>query len=236
VTRSLKKRRERFFVEEAARVLGKAWSLGPDREHPDFLVTEDAQQFGLEVAQIFNGPRRRAGSAMKEKESNVQRRVKVLRIEYEAASNIPLSVKFTGTLTAETMAKVVPALVAEDFASKPFGHHAVVDVANGLRVFATKAIRSDWFSVNDRVGWINSDPTPLISGLIDKKSEKLPKYIEAAGPDMRLLIVADRTYNSGKLMLEDCPSLNLRGFRAVYFFSYPESVTVSIAPLLTGTG
>jgi hypothetical protein len=113
---------------------------------------------------------------MKEMESNIQRRVEVLRTEYEAASNIPLSVKFAGTLTAETMAKVVPALVAEDFASKPFGHHAVVDVANGLRVFATKAFRADWFNVNDRVGWINSDPTPLISDLIDKKSEKLPKY------------------------------------------------------------
>ena len=139
-----------------------------------------------------------------------------------------------GTIKAATIATVIPALVAEDFASKPLGHHVVIDVTNRLRVFATKAIRADWFSVNDRVGWANSNPTTLIADLIKMKSEKLPN-MEAAGPDMRLLIVADRTYNSGKLMLEECPLLNLRGFLAVYFFSYPKSVTVSIAPPLAGT-
>jgi hypothetical protein len=111
VTRPLKKRLERFFVEEAAKSLRKAWGIGPDREHPDFLVTEGTQQFGLEVAEIFNGPRRRAGSAMKEMESNIQRSVGVLRNEYEAVSNnIPLSVKFLGNIKAATIATVIPAL------------------------------------------------------------------------------------------------------------------------------
>ncbi len=226
VTRSLQKRRERFFVEEAKRVLGKTWSLGPDCEHPDFLVTEDARQFGLEVAEIFNGPMRRAGAAMKEMESNQQRSIELLRTEYEATSNIPLSVKFAGTLNAKTMAKVVQALVAEEFASKSLGHQVVIDVAKGLRVFATKAIRPDWLRVNARVGWVNANPTTLINDLIEKKSKKLPKYLEAAGPDVRLLIVADRIYNSGKMMLEERTSLNLRGFQVVYFYSYPDSVTV----------
>jgi hypothetical protein len=229
VTRLLQKRRERFFVEEAARALNKAWRVGPDRLHPDFLVTEGTHQFGLEVAEIFKGPLKKAGSAMKEMESNVQRSIELLRTEYEAASNIPLSVKFAGTLKAETKAKVIQALVAEEFGSKPLGHHAVIDVAKGLRVFATRAIRPDWLSVNDCVGWVNANPTTLIADLIQKKSKKLPKYLEAAGPDMRLLIVADRIHNSGKMVLEERPSLNLRGFRVVYFYSYPDSVTVSCA-------
>jgi hypothetical protein len=232
VTRPLKKRLERFFVEEAAKSLRKAWSIGPDREHPDFLVTEGAQQFGLEVAEIFQ--RATKASRFGHEGDGIQHPAE--RWSPSAVSNnIPLSVKFVGNIKAATIATVIPALVAEDFASKPLGHHVVIDVTNRLRVFATKAIRADWFSVNDRVGWVNSNPTTLIADLIKMKSEKLPKYMEAAGPDMRLLIVADRTYNSGKLMLEDCPSLNLRGFRAVYFFSYPESVTVSIAPPLAGT-
>ena len=85
-----KKKRERFFVEAAAKLMNKTWSLGPDREHPDFLVTEGAQQFGLEVSEIFTGRRDRAGSAMKEKESKAQRAVDALRREYEAITNIPL--------------------------------------------------------------------------------------------------------------------------------------------------
>ena len=44
------------MTEEAAKFMGKTWDVGPDREQPDFLVTEGAQQFGLEVSEIFAGP------------------------------------------------------------------------------------------------------------------------------------------------------------------------------------
>jgi hypothetical protein len=46
MTKSVQKKRERFFAEEAARLLGEAWDLGADREHPDFLVTEGSKKFG----------------------------------------------------------------------------------------------------------------------------------------------------------------------------------------------
>ena len=49
MTRPTQKRRERFFVEEAAKLLGKTWILAEDREHPDFIVTEGEQRLGLEV-------------------------------------------------------------------------------------------------------------------------------------------------------------------------------------------
>jgi len=57
MTRQSKKMRERFFVEEAARFLGRKWVLGADREHPDFLVTDGAEQFGVEVSEILRGHR-----------------------------------------------------------------------------------------------------------------------------------------------------------------------------------
>jgi hypothetical protein len=66
MTREGQKRRERFFVEEAAKLLGKTWDLGQDREHPDFLVTDGAQRFGLEVSELFKGPQGESGSAMKQ--------------------------------------------------------------------------------------------------------------------------------------------------------------------------
>ena len=114
MTRPVKKKRERFFVEEAARSLGKTWGLGEDREHPDFIVAEDSRQFGLKVCEIFMGPQNRDGSAMKAKESITQSRVNALQVECEAVANIPLNVRFVGYMSAENIAMVVPALVAEN--------------------------------------------------------------------------------------------------------------------------
>jgi hypothetical protein len=230
VTLPSQKNRERFFIEEAAKLLGKTWSLGPDRERPDFTVTEGTQQFGIEVCGIFTGPQNRAGSKMKEAEAKTQQAVNALRHEYETKQNIPLSLKFVGDMCAENMATVVPALVAEDLASKPVGHHVVIDADKGsarLRVHVTRALQSDWFSVNDRVGWLDCYPIDRIVEEIEKKSKKLPRYREYAGlDDIRLLIVANRIMNSGKLSLQELPALDTLGFQVVYFFSYPECVTV----------
>jgi hypothetical protein len=143
LTRPFQKKQERFFAEEAARSLGKTWNLGGDRENPDFVVTEGAQQFGLEVCDVFMGLQNRAGAAMKAKESATQRRMNALRREYEAIADIPLTVKFVGDTCADNMATVVAALVAEDLPSKPIAHHVVVDSSSGLRVHVTKAYRPE---------------------------------------------------------------------------------------------
>jgi hypothetical protein len=230
MTLPLKKNRERFFVEAAAKLMGKTWTIGPDREHPDFLVTEGAQQFGLEVCEIFAGQQGRAGSAMKEMESHGQQTVDALRREYEAISNIPLVVKLVGDVCAENLALVVPALVAEDLASKPVSYQAKIDLNTGLRaglrVYVTKAFRPNWFSMKDRVGFVDLDPMPRIVAEVKKKSEKLPQYRQEVGSDIRLLIVADHINNSGKLMLEEQASLDMMGFQEAYFLPYPESVIV----------
>ena len=226
LTRPVKKKRERFFVEEAARSLGKTWSLGEDREHPDFVVAEDGQQFGLEVRDIFMGPQGRAGSAMKEKESITQRDVNALRLEYETIANIPLIIKFVGVMSAANMATVVPALLAADLPSKPVTYHFVIDTGTGLRAHVTKALGPDWYSVNDRVGWVDRNLQNIIANAIETKSKELTRYQAAAGPDIRLLLVADRILNSGKLLLEERVAFDFHGFQAVYFFPYPESAVV----------
>ncbi len=191
VTRLSKKSQERFFVEEAAHLLGKNWILGPDREQPDFIVAEDALQFGLEVSEIFAGPQSSSGAAMKRMESQTQRVVNSLRNEYEATTSIPLVVKFVGNMRAENFAAVIPALIAMDFASKEIGHHAVLDEGKGLRVHATKGFRTDWYSVNHRVGWVDLRPQQQIDQAIERKSKELSSYMSAAGSDVRLLLVAN---------------------------------------------
>lgn len=230
MVQQLKKNRERFFAESVASLLHKSWDLGADREGPDFLVTEGKQQFRLEVCEVFTGPKSQDGSTTKKTESKTARAIDALRREYEAITNIPLRVKLVGDACAEILALVVPALVAGNFASKPIAHQVVITLNTGLRaglrVYVTKALRPDWFSVNDRVGWVDHDPMPRITAAVMEKSKKLPQYQQAAGWDVRLLVVADRINNSGKLTLKERAHLNLQGFRTVYFFSYPENVRI----------
>ena len=230
MTRPAQKRRERFFVEQAANLLGRAWHIGPDREHPDFVVTEGDHHFGLEVHEIFTGKQDESGSSMKKLESNKQNSIDKLRRDYEAATSITLRVLFVGNTDVKNLATVVPALLAANFASKALGYHCVIDPTSGLRLRVSKALRADWHSVDHRVGLFNLDPMPRIVDAVEKKSQKLAEYSRAAGSDIRLLVVADRHSNSGKLTLGETPDeispLDTKGFRSVYFFSYPESVTV----------
>lgn len=224
MTRPSTKRLERLFVEEAARHLKRAWSIGPDRETPDFIVNEGTHQFGLEVCEIFKGRKGKAGSHMKTAESHTQKVIDSLRKQYEAKHEIPLRVRFLGDMSKKNVPELVSRLEAIRFAHKPIGHQVVIDDDDGLRVFVTRSYRSGWFSVNHRVGWVARNPISRIAAAIIEKSQKLPQYTKAAGEDIRLLIYANRVANSGKLLLEDRPELELRGFKAVYFFSYPESV------------
>jgi hypothetical protein len=166
---------------------------------------------------------------MKRAESGVHRQFEAPRREYEAITPTTLRVQVVGRLGPENMGSIVPALIAADLASKPIGHHLVMDQDNGLRLHVTKALRPGWLSVNQRVGWVDRNPLPIILDAISKKSHGLERYRAAAGPDIRLLLVADRIHNSGKLMLDDMAALDTQGFQAVYVFPYPESVMTFVA-------
>src|SRR5882672_6856874 len=164
MTKSAQKREERFFAEEAARLLSRAWDLGIDREHPDFVVTEGKEQFGLEVSQIFVGPQGGHGSSLKAAEANIQRIVNKLQRLYENIESVPLIVKFVGNMDADNLATVVPALLAQDLPSRPVGYQFVHDTTVAhptrarLRVHITRGSRPNWFSVNDRAGFVYRNP------------------------------------------------------------------------------
>lgn len=226
MTRQAQKDRERFFVEEASRLLGRNWLLGPNRERPDFIVTEGTHQFGLEVSEIFTGPQERSGSKMKKSESNTCKMIESFRRKYESAHDIPLTVKLVGTASASNLATVVASLIDRNLEEERIGHHYVFDTNDGLRVHVTKSFRREWYSVDDRVGFVDRSAINQIVDAVSSKAKELPRYQAAAGADVRLLVVADRFLNSGKLILEGRPHVDRRSFDTVYFFSYPETVTV----------
>ncbi len=155
-----------------------------------------------------------------------------LRAQYEAAENIPLDVKFVGDLGSENLQTAIPSILAQDISSKLTGYHFVYDTTLAhphrarLRVHVTKALRGNWYSVNDRVGFADRNPEAIIAAAIKSKAGELEHYKDVAGPDVRLLLVADRIYNSGKLTLDKNTAFDLCGFTSVYLLPYPEDLIV----------
>ena len=222
----MNKAQERFFVEEAARSLGLQWEVGEDRESPDFLIEDGRCRFGLEVSELFAGPVGNRGATRKAAESIHQKTIDRCRRAYEKERDVPLGVKILGNVTKEAMEGLLAILLAQDLARMRPGERFEVEISDQFKVHVTRALRHQWFQVNDRVGWVNTNPLPMIEAAVAKKSELLNTYREVAGADIRLLLVANRMFASGKLQLVENSTVDTRGFRVVYFFSYPETVKV----------
>lgn len=227
MTRLIQKRFERIFVKEAIRSLGVEWIIFEERDPPDFIIADGDNHFGLDVVDIFVGSQDGHGSQMKRAESDTQKLLNNLRRQYEAEANVNLCVKFLGRLAPDTLAKVVPELVALDLAAKPLAYQTAFEIQVGfeapLKLFVTKGNRSEWFARGDRAGFVTRNPDPIIAAEIAKKGKKLAQYKSLVGDDVRLLLVANRIPNSGKIGAKTESAFDFCGFSAVYFFPYPEN-------------
>ena len=230
MTRAAQKRFERAYVEEAIRSLGVGWSIHEECDPPDFIIADGGHHFGLDVADIFHGRRTASGSAMKKAESDMQKQLDNLRCQYEARTGVTLWVKFVGRIAPDTLAKVVPELIALDLAAQPLAYQTTVEILCGLeaplKLHVTKSNRPDWLAVDHRVGFVTPTPDPFIAAEIAKKSRNLAQYKSVVVDDVRLLLVADRIKNSGKMGHTTDGAFDFCGFKAVYFFPYPEKAFV----------
>ena len=230
MTKPAQKRRERFFVEQAIYSLGAGWTIREERDPPDFIIADGDHLFGLDVVDVFGGSRNEHGSLTKRAESDTQKHLNSLRHQYEAKTGVNLCVKFLGRIASDGLANVVSELVALDLASKPMTYQTVVEIQTGLdaplKLYVTKTNRSEWFAMSDRVGFVTPNPDAILAEEIARKSKKLAQYKSLVGEDVRLLLVADRIQNSGKIGDMTHGAFDFHGFRAVYFFPYPEKVLV----------
>ena len=224
----MNKSQERFFVYQASRALGVRWDVLEERESPDFLIRERSQTFGLEITEVFNSPTGKKGSKLKEAESINQRTIDFYRELYVERGGPPLSVKILGHADDHTMNDLVESLLSQNLASMRHCEEIKLQISDHVKAYVTKTLRHNWHLIDDRVGWVNQSPIRIIQNSVAKKSESLQAYENAAGPDIRLLLVANRTRASGmlKVKADQMISLDTYGFQVVYFFSYPESVKV----------
>ena len=224
--RQLKKHKEQSEAYQASWKLGEEWQL-EDRESPDFLVTSAGRCFGLEVTSCHIGPKTRKGSAERAKESSNHQGLTEIRARYEAAGGVGLNLRYRGQVSANAADELLLALLNTGFETRTlFDPPERLDLSDAM-VYVHATPNVSWLILNDRAGWVSQDGS-FLQREIDLKAKKLPTYRQAFD-DIRLLVVADRIYNSGKLQLQDGFRPLLRGFDAVYFFSYPSSVSAFYA-------
>jgi hypothetical protein len=212
---------EESMAFQASLKLGEEWQLVA-REAPDLLVKTEKGEFGLEVSQCYIGRQGRKGSVARRDESANQDWLNGIRAEYERRAGVSLHLRFLGSRSEAVGQNLLQALLATDFSSRSSYGSLKVPFEGG-KAWAFQTPNASWIVVNDRVGWVSNDGA-VLQRVIDSKARKLAGYRQAIG-DVRLLVVADGIYGSGKLQLEAGFRPHLRGFDAVYFFAYPRSVS-----------
>ena len=136
-----------------------------------------------------------------------------------------MSAKFLGDLSHDH----VDDLAKQMYRSTPrYPGSSITFEAVGVKVFVTPLpanfdTYSRWLLVNDRVGWLRGIRAVELQRAIDKKAANLGLYKQKY-QSTDLLLVADRTFNSGRLDASDNLAVQNPGFRVIYFMSYPESV------------
>jgi hypothetical protein len=215
---------ERIYAEKAAALLSADWLLVEIPEPLDFEVRSGAETFGLEVRQIFVDVEADFGSPAKRDESKNRRAISALTKRYYEACGPTISAKFLGELPDDT-----DDLVESMVSNAPlYAEHSKTIEVSGMKVFMTPLPvsfpnYSRWTFVNDKVGWLRRVTTADLQHAINKKEGNLALYKKKCDK-IELLLVADRTFNSGKLIEADKPEVTNPGFRAIYFMSYPESI------------
>ncbi|RCK29489.1 hypothetical protein [Thalassospira lucentensis] len=228
------KQSERHFVETTANLLGLNWEIIDQKERPDFIIDQNGNKFGLEVTEIFNGQKTPKGSAkQKQQEAHRFSQLQSLRQSYENKTGVKLYLRFLrsptnniqGNISDIELNQIEEALQIENFQEKEWGFGKMLGLPSGGKIQITIYRYSNWIIINDEVGFVLQSPTDKIQASINEKSTKLEKYIERAGKDIRLLIIANRLNNSGKIRIadnnDDVSQINKRGFSNIYFLSYP---------------
>ncbi len=216
---------ERIYAEKAIELLAVNWALADIPEPPDFEVQSGASRFGLEICQVFVGRENSYGSPQKRGEASNSSLVSKLAEQYYELDGRPINAKVFGSLSNENILPIAQALV-NSAPPSPWKNASIC--FGGIKVFVTALPASmtrysRWTMAGDRVGWARQVSSNALQAAIDKKYERLQLYKEKYA-EIDLLLVADRTFNSGRLLPPEVFDITNPGFRSVYFLSYPESI------------
>jgi hypothetical protein len=225
VTREADKNRERLFVECCARLLGANWSVLEQREAPDFLMSDGTATFGLEVTQAYSDEETASGSKLRRKEGDAQKVMQKIRREHKRITGLTIDAMFFGRPLKDDVADIVAQLISLNLADRPIGVWQEFGTSSVMRPRARRSFHPMWTILKDSAGWVDRRGSTHVQRAVSKKTLKLQEYRSQGMEDIRLLVVADSTLNSGKVALGEDDAIDIMGFNAVYFLRHPLDVS-----------
>lgn len=227
MTRSVQKTEERIYAEQTAILLGEEWDIrepGNEREWPDLLVDSASGTFGLEVRKIYADEASKGSLKRREESLRAERLREVADIYYSGAMP-PIRLQFYGDPVdaenlASELASIVPSMQVWERKKVVCGVNSWMYV---WRLPDECEEYRKWDIISDRVGWVGVLDPDVVQRAIHRKSSRLESYKKHI-EDVRLLLVCDRTMNSGKNLFDEYPNLDQSGFDQIYLLSFPDDL------------
>ncbi len=222
------KNKELIFAHQMANALGQAWDIASspnEREWPDLIVTDGRSKFGLEVREFTKDRESNEGSKLRKLESNNSLWMRQLVSQYYSHSTRPIKVEILGKL--ESRDDILPMLFKFSKTAHEWQHQCL-KLGTKAIIHITKLpdqfSRYDhWKYISDRTGWVRKMCVNDLKPMIASKEKNLEKYRTHLN-DVRLMLVADPTFNSGMVSFAN-EQINLPStFNQVYLFIYPKEV------------
>ena len=226
---------EIMYAKKAGELLDESWEVEPspnEVSYPDLIVTAESGKFGLEVSEVYLDESSK-GSTKKAYEKNNLKNIKNLASTYYKTTGSSINVKFLGDCNIGRNNQLLNAIIGEVKHLSEFEQKRI-EPYNGCAIYIRRlpdqlGEYKKWSYVSDRVGWVSNIDKDVIDRVIVRKAKNLQKYAKKIS-DVRLLLVSDRIYNSGKARLVSDIICDACGFSRVYYLSYPEAIWQLTAP------
>lgn len=226
MTRHHQKELELIYAEKAAELLNEFWKIGAapnETAWPDLLVTIESGTFGLEVREIYLDESSK-GSTKKANEKKNLENIQKLADAYYNTNYPPIKVDLLGNIKVHD--QLLNAIISEVHQLNEFEQRRIElysDCVIYMRRLPDNMNKyKRWNYVSDKVGLVRNLGEDIIKRVIFEKSKKLSKYSKNIS-DVRLLLVSNRMFNSGKAQLNNEISFDRCGFNTIYYLSYPET-------------
>lgn len=227
MTSTSQKEMEKIYAAKAADLLGEAWdiSASDDEENwPDLIIRHHGKVFGVEVREVFLDEGRKGSKRKAGERSNMLALATIAGMYYRQAGS-PIRVNTLGSL--EDKEQILLALQDTPGSLQEL-EQTRVEIGSDCVAYVRRLPESfgkytRWTHVTDRAGWVRDLEPAFLEEKIEEKSGKIEKY-QRNVDEVRLLLVANRAYNSGKMTLTSNTRVDRQGFSEVYLLSYPDSV------------
>ncbi|MCF6149292.1 MAG: hypothetical protein E3K37_11625 [Candidatus Kuenenia sp.] len=227
MTRPIQKQFEIYYADSLAKAMGYNWIISTppnETDWPDLLIQTPADNFGLEVRDIFVDEHSN-GSFEKRSESFRQKLLNQLSAKYYEKKNSPILLEVSGPFDNKIAESILSYLLSIDFQEWKKIEHDIILNGTKTRLYvdglpSSFANYNRWRYIDDNIGWVQRISDIDVEIITKDKSLNIIKY-KKNNNKVSLLIVANRIKNSGKLLLEKNSQINTHGFDKVFFYMHP---------------